>query len=117
MTTTPVASRRRPAEPVDMEALDVDESKAELTYLPTKSNLKALGLRPFVVIRATIKDSLGRYVGEDAKVTEDEEGGNIAYLDKASAQRYLDLNYIRVELPEDFANADTDTGAGNSSET
>lgn len=110
MNDTPVVRARRApreAQVVDMDALDVDETKSELTYSVTDTNIKALKLRPFKVIRSTIKDSLGRYVGE----RNTEEGGDIAYLDKETAQVYLNKNFIRVELPEDFSD-DTSTGDG-----
>lgn len=48
------------------------------------------GLKRFRVIRSTIKDDEGNYCAP----------GDLAALGKASAKHYLDLNLIRVELPE-----------------
>jgi len=60
------------------------------------------GMMKFEVIRSTIKDSLGQYCLP----------GDMAILKKDLAQRYLDMNLIKVALPE----FDFDANAGHDDE-
>jgi len=60
------------------------------------------GMMKFEVIRSTIKDSLGQYCLP----------GDMAILKKDLAQRYLDMNLIKVALPE----FDFDANAGHDAE-
>lgn len=48
------------------------------------------GMHKFEVIRTTIRDSLGQYCVP----------GDMAVLDRDSAQAYLDKNLIKVQLPD-----------------
>lgn len=107
-TRTPrVARTAKPAvDPttLDRDDLDVSDLDGDTRFPPTEDNIAALKLKPFKVIRSTIRDNLNRYVGEDSTET---EGGDVAYLNAKTARHYLDHNFIRVELPEDFEDADT----------
>lgn len=68
------------------------------------------GMAKFLVLGATIKDSLGQYCNK----------GDYATLDKKLAQHYLNLNMIRVELPdmddEDDVDRDTENEGDGASE-
>ncbi|MDJ0827906.1 MAG: hypothetical protein QNJ16_20665 [Rhodobacter sp.] len=59
------------------------------------------GMHKVKVIRTTIKDSLGQYCVD----------GDFAILKKDEAQHYLDLNMVRVELPDLDDESDTDESA------
>lgn len=61
------------------------------------------GMMKFETIRSGIKDSLGQYCLP----------GDMAVMDKKLAQHYLDLNFIKVALP-DF---DEDDDASGSKDT
>jgi hypothetical protein len=64
------------------------------------------GMMKFEVIRSTIRDSLGQYCVP----------GDMAVLDKNTAQGYLDKNYIRVALPDFDVDDEPTEEADHSSE-
>lgn len=59
--------------------------------IPAKEDIPA-GCKLFTVVGPTIKDSTDTYC----------KAGEWAVLNRKLAKHYLDLNMIRVELPEDF---------------
>lgn len=131
-------ARRDPTRSVrrrlDQDQLDLDfdvEGDSEAPMPVTDKNIRALGLQPFRVIRSTIRDSLRRYVSaKDATTTgvnpsgisaslingtgdDNVDSTDVAWLNKVDATRYLDLNFIRVELPDNFGGAFGDATVGS----
>ena len=61
------------------------------------------GMMKFEVIRSTIRDSIGQYCVP----------GDMAVLTPRHAKSYLNMNYIKVALPEGFADDDDEQDEAN----